>query len=118
MLLVTITVASILIIGGLSYCAHFYAKKAQDAQIKYESIRQFADDSALQILKLQKDNVDLSNLVRGLTDKLEFVAAKKAVKTEAPTTPNSEVVEAVKPAFKKRGRKRRPNTNSTNVKTN
>lgn len=108
MLLVTITVASILIIGGLSYCAHFYAKKAQDAQVKYESIRQFADDAGSQILKLQKDNSDLSNIVRGLTDKVELAATKKVGKVEVTPTTNG-VVDAAKPAFKKRGRKRRQN---------
>ena len=118
MLLVTITIAAFLAIGGLSYSAYTYARKAKDAQIKYESIMQFADDSALQILKLQKDNSDLSNIVRDLKNKLEFAAAKKAGKAEVAPTTNGGAVDAVKPAFKKRGRKRRPNANSANVKTN
>ena len=109
MLTITITVGALLGFSVLGYFTYDFRKKALDWQVKFESTKQFADDAAKRILKLEKDNLQLAEQVldyHGKIMKLESTQTK-------PVTEVAKVAPTMKPnnGNKNRGPKPRSNKN-------
>lgn len=99
-MLLTLTIASLVGCSILGYYTTRYRKQAIEAKIKYESTKNFSDEAAARILKLEYDNASLAETVRSLKSNLTLAEARnqtnKSVTVAAPT---------MKAAPAKRGRK-------------
>lgn len=119
MVTISITVGALLGLSILGYFTYDFRKKALDWQVKFESTRQFADEAAVRILKLEKDNLQLAEQViayHGKIVKLEEQrdAANKAV--NKPVANATQTPPTMKPnnGNKKRGPKPRNNKTNSN----
>ena len=71
MIVVTITIG--LLASVLGYIAYDNYKKAVDAKIKFENLKEFADKSGKRILDLEKDKAGLANQIVLLQSRHEIV---------------------------------------------
>lgn len=103
MLTVTITIAAFLGLSVVSYFANEYRKSAADYKAKFESTKEFADEAAKSILKLEQRNKDFSNTIVMLKAEIATMQAAKATKTVEPQI--TDAVTSNKSTGKKRGPK-------------
>ena len=75
MIVVTITIG--LLAVALGYIAFTNNKKAVDAKIKFDNIKDFADKAGKRILELEKDKAGLANQVIMLQARGEVVIGQK-----------------------------------------
>jgi hypothetical protein len=121
MIIVTISVAALISLSVVGYIAYSNKNKAQSMQAKFESIKQFADDSAKRILALENDKVELSSSVVSLQnerlkleqsnkDLREYVkkAIDKAEPKQAPASNQNKPANTNK-GQKPKGPKKNPN---------
>ena len=71
MIVVTITIG--LVACALGYIAYDNNKKALNAKIKFENLKEFADKSGKRILELEKDKASLANEVVLLQSRVEMI---------------------------------------------
>jgi len=89
MIVVTITIGLVAcILGFIAYDNH---KKAIDANVKFENIKDFADKSGKRILDLEKDKAEIANQLVLSEAKLEVInqSASSRSKTEIANSPQS-----------------------------
>jgi hypothetical protein len=116
MLTVTISIAAILAVGTLAYFNNDYRKAAADYKAKFESTRDFAEESAKSILKSEQRAKELSNTIVMLKAEVAALQAAKVVQREASKpTVNPQITDAVT-ANKTNGKKRGPKPNRHNNK--
>jgi len=119
MLTVTISIGALLAVGVLAYFNYENKKQAADYKAKFESTRDFAEESAKTILKLEQRGKDLSSSIVMLKAEVAALQATKVVKQETANKPvNPQITDAVtaNTPNKTNGKKRGPKPNRHNNK--
>lgn len=110
MLLVTIIVLAIALVV-VSYIAYDYRNQLMDANVKYHSIKDFADNAAKEIMKMDKKAEQLANKVSELVAAAEVKATKVSQAVKQAEAKVEEVVKEVATKTAGRRRGRRPKNN-------
>ena len=107
MIIVTITVGAILTLSVLGYFVNHYREEARNSQAKYLATKQFADNAAARIIRLESDNKAMASHINNLV----------AGKSETPTAvkPVEATTQNAKP--KRRFYNKKKNTNKTKDKS-
>ena len=109
MIIVTITVGAILTLSVLGYFVNHYREEARNSQAKYLATKQFADNAAARILRLESDNKAMASHINTLVSE----------KSEAPiaTKPVEATTQNAKPKrrfYNKKKNSNKPKDKSTN----
>ena len=73
MLMITITIAALATLSVITFNYLANKKKATDLLIKYNTVKEYADNAAKHILKLEEDNSNLSAFVIKLKSQCQSV---------------------------------------------
>lgn len=105
MVTVTITVAAFVALSVATYLTLEARKQAADYKAKFESTKEFADEAAKTILKLEQSRKDLSNTIVLMKSEIAAMQISKEPVAKEVKPQVTDAVTSKKPAGKKRGPK-------------
>jgi hypothetical protein len=83
-----LAIASIFLVSATIYLIHGYRVKLKEANLLYDTVKNFADESGKTILKLSKDKADLAKTVTNLQMKVESLLQN--AETDGPSLPKKQ----------------------------